>query len=313
VPQDAPTTLVGTFGAPTSDQWDPGAGEILYSTWLHESDHEGTSLQTCWPLSNPSPNMDIDPTPGVGTICDGVNDHPALPPDAQSVESTMPSDVAVTGAHSWEMQTQIRPAASGNYTMCTSGIDDGGYVALAPTGQPLTSADVVVDVKSYGDPDDTGVVTLDASTTYDVVIRVSNRGGAGVDSSAGPGGFGYFGLVPEGTACTPDSSAAFGTASGAGIESQPGPIDVLPAAAVRMTGTVTGGDGSFSQARVVNDGPDATTVNATVNGQIEPVPSVPLGPGEATVLGSFMTPGAPGVIGVNPWTISTTGTLAPQP
>ena len=56
------TTLYGTFGQPTSDQWDPNAGEIRYRTWYHEADGEGVSAQVCWPVTSESPNMDIERT-----------------------------------------------------------------------------------------------------------------------------------------------------------------------------------------------------------------------------------------------------------
>jgi hypothetical protein len=311
------TTLVGTFGQPTSDEWDPNAGEIRYRTWYHEADVQGASVQVCWPLTSESPNMDIDGSNGdrQGPACDGTVDHPALRPDVETVVDSMPSDVAVTGPHSWEMSTRITPPASGTYQVCTFGFDDGGYVAIAPVGQPLDPTNVVVDVVSFGDAHSTGTVALDSSVSYQVLVRVSNRGKAGVDDATDPGGFGAIGIVPDGTDCTPASSASFGTGPGAYVSTVtvPGPIIVLPAAAVRTTGTVTAGDGSFSQARVVNDGPDSTLVNASAAGEIQPVPSVNLDPGGATVFGSFMTPGADGVIGVNPWTITTSGTLPPQP
>jgi hypothetical protein len=250
-----------------------------------------------------------------GTVCNGNVDHPALAPDVETIVDTMPSDVAVVGPHSWEMSTRITPPTTGTYRVCTSGIDDGGYVAIAPVGQPLDPTNVVVDVVSFNDPNSTGTVALDSSVSYQVLVRISNRGRPGVDNAIDPGGFGTIGIVPDGTDCTTASSAAFGTGPGPGayVPTVPGPIEVLPTASVRTTGTVTAGDGSFSQARVVNDGPDPTVVNALAAGEIEPVPSVSVDPGGATVFGSFMTPGADGVIGVNPWTITTSGTLTPQP
>ena len=317
------TTLDGTFGQPTSDQWDPNAGEIRYRTWYHEAGGENASLQTCWPVTNASPNMDIagatdgpegsDGDESHGTVCDGTPDHPALTPDLESVVGTMPSDVAVVGPYSWEMSTRIRPPASGDFRVCTSGIDDGGYVAIAPVGQTLDPSNVVLDVPSFNDPNSTATVTLDSSVSYQVLVRISNRGRPGVDNATDPGGFGTIGLVPDGTDCTPVSSAAFGTGPGAYVATVPGPIGIVPAASVRTTGTVTAGDGSFSQARVVNDGPDPTLVNASVPGELQPVPTAFVDAGGATVFGSFMTPGTEGVIGVNPWTITTTGTLPPQP
>ncbi len=95
------TTLYGAFGQPTSDQWDPNAGEIRYRTWYHEADGEGVSAQVCWPVTSESPNMDIERTSDGdelhASVCDGTVDHPALTPDVESVVSSMPADVAVRG------------------------------------------------------------------------------------------------------------------------------------------------------------------------------------------------------------------------
>ena len=136
------------------------------------------------------------------------------------------------------MSTHIRPPASGTYRVCTSDIDDGGYVAIAPVGQPLDPTNVVVDVVGFGDPNSTGAVALDSSVSYQVLVRVSNRGRPGVDNAKDPGGFGTIGLVPDGTDCTPASSASFGTGPGAYVATVSGPIVIVPAATVRTTGTM---------------------------------------------------------------------------
>ena len=308
-PGDA-AQLEGVFLSPRSDQWDPGAGEIAFRWWNHEAYVQGLSLQGCWPISSSSPNMDLGVPPSPTGLCDGVVDREALAPDGAMVLDAFSAPFSELVTRSWEWRTRIHVATAGDYRVCLGTLDDGGYVAMAPAGSVLDTADVILDSTSFNaGPPEQVVRTLPANSDHDLLIRVSNRGPAGIDNGGmQQGGWSYVGLVPAASACAPAAAEALGTGPAALRLESPAAIDVLPAATVRTTGTVTGPGRQWSQARVVNDGPDATTVTATATGELVPMTPREVLAGGDTVFATFLGPGAT----AQPWTISTIGTVAPQ-
>lgn len=118
-----------------------------------------------------------------GGTCDGANDAAALEPDEVAVLDAFPEPFAESVVRSWQFDTEITPRQSGSYRACGLAIDDGGYLAVAPVGTPITPADIRLNVPSFssatGDPFD-----LVAGQRYRVLMRITNRGGPGVDNGA---------------------------------------------------------------------------------------------------------------------------------
>ena len=186
-------------------------------------------------------------------------------------------------------------------------------MALAPAGRTFTSKDVVLDVPNYNLPSE-AIVQLEAGAEYDVLIRVVNRGPAGPDNGGrAPGGWGYVGVLPAVSECSDSAALAFGTAGATLASSVPGSVRVAPAATIRVTGTVTDGQGRWSHAQVANDGPDAATVIAGVPGQTGPVPPVSLSSGTTGVVSADIEAGTVGVLGHDPWIVGSDDSLPPQP
>ncbi len=268
-----PDTPIGVRGgriAPiTADQYNVAGPQIVLREWDHESDGQGADLQQCWPLSNPSPNMDINGG-GVGqsASCDGNNDHPALAPDRVSYSNDFPASVTGHFTRSWEIEFEFVADASDSYRLCAQNVDDGGYVAVSPAGDAPSSADIRLSTPTWGPSFTSAPFTLSAGTRYHLIYRVANRGGVGIDNGGvGLGGFGALGIAPSSRTCDPTSDvAAFGASSslrrGAGV-----PIDIRPSSDLEITGALVGTSGTktISSARVANIGHDPAATTVMVN------------------------------------------------
>ena len=249
---------VGYFFEPTSDAYDPSSGEIRLSTWYHDAGAEGTDLALCWPIDNPTPNMDV-----AGGACDGANDAAALEPDEVAVLDAFPEPLAESLVRSWQFDTEITPRQSGSYRACGLAIDDGGYLAVAPVGTPLTPADIRLNVPSFssatGDPFD-----LVAGQRYRVLMRITNRGGPGVDNGANGGalaGWDAYGIVPADETCDLGAAGVFGTADSAWVKRSVADVVVVGSSDLTVLGAVESApvDGVRSATvRVGNTGGDTT-------------------------------------------------------
>ena len=252
----------GLFLAPLSDQFDSAAGELLSQSWNHEADGQFADPRTCWPISNPSPLMDIG---GGGTApsaaCDGTNDSGALTPDAIDVLERFPEPFSAQVTRSWQWTTEVTPPETGRYRACGLGIDDGAYVAIGPVGAPLDDADVVFVVDTYGTTATSPSFELTAGVAQQVLVRIANRSDPGIDNGGVyPGGWDAIGLVPDGTACTADSARVFGT-TGTWRTRTAAPITVIPNSDLRITGALWGrrATTSVTSVRVENRGPDTAS------------------------------------------------------
>lgn len=269
---------LGYFLAPTSDAYDPGAGELLTSTWYHDAGVEGTDLSLCWPIENPTPNMDV-----AGGVCDGTNDTGPLPTDESDVLDEFPAPFSEPLVRSWQFETEITPRQTGSYRACGTMIDDGGYLAIAPVGDTLTPADVKVSVIEYDSA--TGApFTLDAGRRYQVVMRVSNRGFDGIDNGADGGtlaGWDAYGIAPASEPCGADAAGVFGTADTAWVErtvadvivvgssdlSVLGAVESAPVDGVRQATVRIGNTGAdTTSARLAFELPTGSTLTAAPNG-----------------------------------------------
>lgn len=257
-------TRAGYFLAPTSDGYDPGSGEVLMTTWFHDAGAEATDLALCWPIANPTPNMDV-----AGGTCDGANDTAALEPDEQAALDAFPAPFSQSVTRSWQFDTEITAPTSGQYRACGTRIDDGGYLAIAPVGQPLTDASVAVNVLEFGSV--TGpAFSLVAGQRYRVVMRVSNRGFAGIDDGANGGtlaGWDAYGIAPAAAACGITDAAVFGTADSAWVQRTVADVVVVGTSDVGITGAIESApiDGHRqASVRIANDGPDATSARVAI-------------------------------------------------
>ena len=269
---------LGWFLPVTTNQFDPAAGEIWAREWDHEADGQGGDLSVCWPVTSPSPLMD---TAGGGTApdaaCDGTIDGPALAPDADGPIDAFPDPFAATVTRSWEWVTAVTPPTSGAFRACGLGIDDGGYVAIAPIESPLTNASIVLNQPTFGSAT-SAPFAMTGGQTYKVLMRISNRGAAGIDNGgANLGGWDAFGIVPDGQACTSNSAVVFGIGQSAWTQRLPVPVEVAPTSDIGLNGMIIAPelDGARrSTARITNNGPDSalTTVVFTAPSDID-VPS----------------------------------------
>lgn len=253
----------GYFLAPSTDQFDRGAGEVEMRTWYHEAGAEGTDLALCWPIERPSPLMDI-----AGGICDGIVDAPELDPDLVEILDAFPGRFAENVVRSWEFTTDVTPPESGDYRACGVMIDDGGYLAIVPVGTPFDASAVRVTVRSYtsgtSDP-----FPLVRGERYRVLMRVSNRGYDGVDNGADGGtlaGWDAFGIAPADQPCDAGSAGVFGTRDTAWVERVAADVVVAAATDLSVSGAVESAsiDGHrTASVRVANVGRD--TAAATLD------------------------------------------------
>ena len=248
-------TRTGYFLTPTTDQFDPGAGEVLITEWDHEAGAEGTSLAQCWPLANPTPNMDV-----AGGVCDGTNDSAPLTPDATTVLGAFPGPVSQFVIRSYQFETEITAPATATYRACGVNIDDGGYIAIAEVGAPLSSAATVLNVTGFSSVS-SAPFSLVGGKRYQVVMRISNRGVDGVDNSAGLAGWDGFGIVPSTTACGMASVAAFDSANTEWAQRTGTDVIVAGSSDLSIAGIIESAPTSGirnSSIRVANTGPDPT-------------------------------------------------------
>lgn len=248
----------GYFLAPTSAGYDEAAGEVLVSTWYHEAGAQGLPLSQCWPIGNDSPNMDV-----AGGGCDGTNDAPALAPDETAVLDAFPPAYSESVGYSWQFETQITAPATGLYHACGVQIDDGGYLAITPVDQPFSTSSIRVQIDGYSSA--TGAAfALTGGERYRVLMRVSNRGDAGIDNgSAGGmlGGWTAYGISSASTPCGTSAVMAFGSADRAWVQRTAADVIVVGSSDLSVLGAVESApvDGVRSvSVRVGNAGPDAT-------------------------------------------------------
>lgn len=252
-------TRSGSFLPPTSDGYDPAAGEVLQTTWYHDAGAEGTDLAWCWPVDRPSPNMDV-----AGGTCDGTADVAPLDPDEIAVLDEFPAPFSESLVRSWEFETQIVAPATGSYRACGTMIDDGGYLAIAPIGRAMVPADTAVTVLSYDSA--TGApFPLVGGERYRVVMRVSNRGFDGIDNGANGGtlaGWDAYGIAPASEPCGVDDATVFGTADSAWIGRTVADVVVVGSSDLGVLGAVESAavDGQRrAVVRVANTGLDPTS------------------------------------------------------
>jgi hypothetical protein len=254
----------------TSDQPN-SVGKVTTRVWNHESDGQGGSLETCWPLANPSPNMDIG---GGGTgfspACNGDPDAAELTPDVISTAGGFPGPVAQSVTRSWEHRFVIKPATTDTYRFCASSIDDGGYLAIAPIGVGDSAHDIAFSTPSFGNVV-SNPLSLTANAQYSVIFRVSNRGAIGVDNGgSGLGGYGALGIAPSSESCNPSTAQITLDEMIQGATQYPISIDVVPAANLRIEGGAFGrsGAGLRSTIRTLNDVGDPTAFSVEATGAI---------------------------------------------
>lgn len=276
-PDTAVGVRSGSIAPITADQHNVAGPQIALREWDHESDGQGADLQRCWPVSNPSPNMDID---GGGispsAACDGVNDHAAAAPDRVTYFENFPSSVSGNFTRSWEIEFEIAVPTTDSYRLCAQNVDDGGYVAIVPERQTPTPADVKFTTSTWGPSFTSSAFTLSAGTRYRVLYRVSNRGGPGVDNGgAGLGGFGPLGLAPSSRTCAPSGDVAAFDATSPLRSGAELPIDIRPSSNLQITGALVGSTGTktISAANVANVGHDPTSAKVMINAAIAPVTS----------------------------------------
>lgn len=263
----------GYFFAPRTAGFDPAAGEIRQRTWHHEAGRETTPLLSCWPVQNPSPNMDI----ADGT-CDGVNDADPLPADADAVLDAFPGPFAEAVAYSWQWETTVFAPKTGRYKVCSSRLDDGAYFAIAPSERSLTPSDVVYELDFYGHVGRRAPIELEAGRSYQVLLRISNRGGDGIDNGAAGGGLGGWGtidLVADDATCSATPSGAFGTSASAWLQTIPAPVSVVAARTWALSGLIESAPVSdavkvsvrFSPLRTPVEAPKSISVGSAPNEQ----------------------------------------------
>ena len=305
-----PGSAAGYFMAPRSAEWNPNAGELLHRRWNTEVGGQGESVTHCWPVANESPAMDVaGGGTGLHQECDGVNDAPALTPDVEAVLDQFPDPYSVNAAHSWEWRTRITPGASGDYDVCSDRIDDGGYVAITPAGDVADDSDIVLDVPAWGGTRSASVALV-AGTTYEVLIRVVNRGNPGIgNGNNAPGGWGYFRMSHESATCS-DPASALGTQS---LMISPTTVDVetTPAAQLQVIGSVTDPAAGTSRARITNLGPDSDDVLSSVRGGAAVAP-FNLTDGQDRVVVASLAPTAAEVSAEPRWAVRGAASLPPQ-
>ncbi len=257
-------TAIRSFLPPLSDQYDPFSGELLMRTWNHEADGQDAPLARCWPVAVGSPNTDVA---GGGNpfspACDGRRDMPDLPPDTIDVLAAFPEAFTAKVTRSWEWTTVVTPPASGSYRVCAYDIDDGAYLAIAPVGRTMTDADLVLAVDAFGSLI-SAPFALSAGVEYQVLFRVSNRGGIGIDNGGGfPGGWGSVGIAPADVPCSPGDVANLGIDGW--VTRTPIAIDLADVTDLGIGGAVSGPrtDGRVTAARVENHGPDSARGTVT--------------------------------------------------
>lgn len=258
----APGDRTAAFSPVVSDEFNPTSGELRFRTWFHESDGQGASPLDCWKVTNPSPNMDIiGGGEGASSLCGGNNDHPALTPDSEVYLSEFPDPISDFVGYSWEIFTSVTAPAGALYTVCAYDIDDGAYLAMAPAGEPMDNNSVKFVASIFGSSQ-SAPFALDSNTTYDVLLRIQNRGQPGLDNGGdGLGGFGEVGIV-EGSSCTGEASNIFGTGPSSWTNTAESVITVSPTTDLAITGSITSSDddgSSVSLARLENLGPNPVT------------------------------------------------------
>jgi hypothetical protein len=206
---------------------------------------------------------------GNNELCDGTNDSPELAPDSEEMLSEFPAPYSAQVTRSWEWVTDITAPSSGDFKVCFQGIDDGGYVAVQPVGEPLTADSVVVSRQAYsGGTLSSPLFPLTSGTKYQVVIRIANRGGQGLNNGGtGQGGWGFVGIAPENDACSSASAGAFGTAGWQQFTQAT--VEVAAGTDIAVTGAIISAPTNgvrTTTARIANNGPDVSPSFVTVSG-----------------------------------------------